>query len=163
MDPVESRRYVPVSRRGADVLYAWLTATLLSGIPSTLYSIATGGNVLEATRAAGAMLVPPDSSLPKLLLAAAVAHATISFFWAAVLTAVLPRRHTVVYAVIAAMLIAVLDLRVIAPAYFHEVAALPFWPQFADHVMWGACVGVVLELRRTWRDRDNQRDDAPAL
>ncbi|MGE5522396.1 MAG: hypothetical protein ACM3SS_01680 [Rhodospirillaceae bacterium] len=99
------------------------------------------------------MLVAPDSPLPKILAAAAVAHAAISLMWAAVLTAVLPRRHTVLYAVIAAMLIAVLDLRVIAPAYFHDVAALPFWPQFVDHLMWGACVGFVLRWR-TRRDRD---------
>ena len=58
----------------------------------------------EATRAAGAMLIPATSSTAVLLL-------------------------------------------------FPEVAALAFWPQMADHLMWGACVGVVLQVR--WK-RDAQ-------
>ncbi len=69
----------------------------------------------EATRAAGAMLIPATSS--------------------------------------AAAAIGLLDLRVIAPLFFPEVAALAFWPQMADHLMWGACVGVVLQVR--WK-RDAQ-------
>jgi hypothetical protein len=52
-------------------------------------------------------------------------------------------------AVVAAALIAMLDLRVIAPSWFPEVAVLPFWPQFADHLMWGLSVGVALRWR--WR------------
>ena len=45
---------------------------------------------------------------------------------------------------LAAAVIAMVDLRLIAPKFFPEVAALPFWPQFAHHVMWGACFGFVL-------------------
>jgi hypothetical protein len=42
--------------------------------------------------------------------------------------------------------IAVLDLRIIA-LLFDEVYALPFWPQFADHLAWGLTVGAVLKWR----------------
>ncbi|HYC48201.1 MAG TPA: hypothetical protein VED01_22230 [Burkholderiales bacterium] len=141
-----------MSRRGSDLLYAWIAATLLSGIPSTVHALVTGGDPLEATRAAGAMLAPAQSALPKLLLAAALVHATVSLFWAAVLLAVLPRRHVVLWAILAAALIGVLDLRIIAPVFFPEVAALSFWPQFADHVMWGACIGVTLAFRYKRRE-----------
>ena len=131
-----------------DLVWAWLAATVLSGVPSTLYLLGTGGDVTEPTRAAGAMVISPASSFPALLGAAAVAHSTISFFWAALLTVVLPYRRTALWAIVAAMLIAVLDLRLIAPLWFPEVAALAFWPQFADHVMWGASLGIALEWRR---------------
>lgn len=124
-------------------LYAWLLATLLSGIPSTLYALLTGGDVMEATRAAGAMAGRPDS-----LVAAALVHFAVSAFWALVLWRLLPDRHTALWAVLASAAIALLDLKVIAPAFFPEVAALAFWPQFADHLMWGACYSVGLSLAR---------------
>jgi len=84
-------------------LYAWLLATLLSGIPSTAYALLTGGDAMEATRAAGAMVGRPDS-----VLAAAAVHLAVSTFW--------------------------------------SVAALAFWPQFADHLAWGAFYSVGLSL-----------------
>lgn len=83
------------------------------------------------------------------LAAAAVVHSSITLFWAAILAASLPRRHAFGGAVVASAAIAVLDLRVIAPAAFPQVYSLPFWPQFADHLAWGACVGAVLAWR--WR------------
>jgi hypothetical protein len=104
---------------------------------------------MEATRAAGAMLILPSSGLAALVLAAAVVHTAVSFFWAAILVFILPRRHVIVWATVAAALIAWLDLRVIAPAFFAEVAALEFGPQVADHLMWGASLGWVLSRR--WR------------
>jgi hypothetical protein len=125
------------------IFYAWLAATLLSGIPSTLYALATGGDPLQATRAAAAMF--PLSG--RLFADAALVHGAVSLFWAAILFFVLPRRHTVAWAIGAALLIGVLDLRVIAPRFFPEVAALQFWPQMADHLMWGACFGLVLQKK----------------
>jgi hypothetical protein len=51
--------------------------------------------------------------------------------------------------VVAALLvIGVLDLRLISPLFFPEVAALEFWPQMTDHLMWGLCFGGVLRLRQ---------------
>jgi hypothetical protein len=82
------------------------------------------------------------------LLDAALVHASVSLFWAAILAFTLPRRHTTAWSVAAAALIGVLDLRIIAPRFFPDVAALELWPQMADHLMWGACFGLVLELRQ---------------
>ncbi|MGQ0654420.1 MAG: hypothetical protein ACT4P4_19500 [Betaproteobacteria bacterium] len=128
-------------------------ATLTSGLPSTVHALVTGGDVTEPTRAAAAMLIRADSPLPHLVAAAAVAHSAISLFWAAILTYTLPWRYTVAWAVGAAATIALLDLRVIAPFMFAEVARLPFWPQFADHLMWGASLGATLTWRRGARGR----------
>lgn len=133
-------------RASHELLWAWLAATLLSGLPSTGWAFLTGGDPLEATRAAGAMLLPREIETPPLLLAAALVHSLVSLFWALVLWLALPRRHVVLSALTASAAIAVLDLRVIAPAFFPEVAALEFWPQFADHLAWGASYGVTRAL-----------------
>jgi hypothetical protein len=125
------------------LFFAWLLATLFSGIPSTLYALLTGGDPLEATRAAGAMISMPDS-----IGAAAVVHASVSLFWALLLWLVLPYRNTALWALAASAAIAVLDLKMIAPVFFPEVAALDFWPQVADHLMWGACVGLAFQYGR---------------
>ena len=138
-------------RTKRELLYAWLLATLLSGIPSTVYALLTGGDPLEATQAAAAMLLRSESSLIKLLLAATLVHAAVSLFWSVVLWLALPDRRTILWALLASAAIALVDLRVIAPAFFPEVAALAFWPQFADHLMWGACVGLALEKGRRAR------------
>ena len=144
-----------MKRDRESVLLDWLiagsVATVLSGIPSTLYSVLTGADVAEPTRAAGAMLIAANSSDPQLFIAAAVVHIAVSFFWAGVLIFVLPRTFAVTGCVLAALLIGLLDLRVIAPYFYPEVARLPFLPQMADHLMWGACLGLI--LRRRWRRR----------
>lgn len=129
------------------LFHAWLAATLLSGIPSTAYALITGGDALEATRAAGAMLLPGENSSAKLFAAAALVHGLVSLFWATLLWLLLPYRHTVLWALAASVAIALIDLRLIAPAFFPEVAALELWPQLADHLMWGACCGLGLSLR----------------
>ena len=134
------------SRR--DIFWAWLSATLLSGVPSTLYALVTGGDVLEATRAAGAMALPADTALPQLLIAAGCVHAVVSLFWAVVLAFILPYRAVMAWAIVASGLIAIVDLRMIAPQFFPEVAKLAFWPQFADHLAWGASFGIALQLRQ---------------
>lgn len=134
-----------------DLLLAWLAATVLSGLPSTLYAWATGADLLEATRAAGAMLAPGASDTVTLVAAAAVVHPAVSLFWTLVFAALLPRRHLLLWALLGAAAVAWLDLRVIAPRLFPAVAALPFWPQFADHLMWGALLGGTLQLRARGR------------
>ena len=114
-------------RTSADLLRAWLAATLLSGIPSTLWAFAAGADPLEATRAAGQMLLPHETSTAKLVAAAAVVHPAVSLFWSVVLWRTLPRRATLEWAMLAAVLIGLLDLKVIAPAFFPAVAALEFY------------------------------------
>jgi hypothetical protein len=132
----------------SDVVIAAAAAALLSGIPSTLYAWLSGGDVLEATRAAGAMLIPPQSGTAPLFAAAAVVHIAITLFWAALLAWLLPRQHIFWGAVAASAVIAMIDLRLIARLWFPEVYALAFWPQFADHIAWGATLGAVLAYRR---------------
>jgi hypothetical protein len=94
------------------------------------------------------MLLPAETSTGKLIAAAAVVHPVVSAFWALILWRVLPRRATLEWALLAAVLIALLDLRLIAPLFFPRVAALDFWSQMADHLMWGAAFGIALDWRR---------------
>jgi hypothetical protein len=131
-----------------DLVLAWLTATVFSGAPSTLHALLTGADPLEATRAAGAMLLPASAGTPALVAAAAVVHPAVSVFWTLVFAVALPRSHVLAWAVVGSAAVALLDLRVIAPLLFPSVAALPFWPQFADHLAWGALLGGVLEVRQ---------------
>jgi hypothetical protein len=126
-------------------------ATLLSGIPSTVHALVTGRDVTAATRAAGAMLIAPAASLPALFAAAALVHVCVSFFWAAILIRVLPRKAVLVWAILASAAIGWLDLRLIATAFFPEVARLEVAPQIADHLMWGATLGVTLVWLRRHR------------
>jgi hypothetical protein len=126
-------------------------ATLLSGIPSTVYALVTGRDVTAATRAAGAMLIAPAASLPALFAAAALMHVCVSFFWAAIVIRVLPRSAVVPWAIAAAAAIGWIDLRLIAPLFFPEVAELEVAPQIADHLMWGASLGVTLARLRRYR------------
>jgi hypothetical protein len=122
---------------------AWLVATLFSGAPSTLYALATGGDPLQATFAAGQMLI--DSASPSALIAAAaLVHGAVSAFWALVVGRLLPPRHTALWAIVLSAAIGLLDLCLIAPRWFPGIAALAFWPQMADHLMWGACLGGTL-------------------
>ncbi|HKO67903.1 MAG TPA: hypothetical protein VJU53_08870 [Burkholderiaceae bacterium] len=130
-----------------DALVAGAFAALLSGIPSTLYAWATGGDVMEATRAAGAMLIPATSAERELVIAAAIVHINVSLFWTAVLVVLLPHRHIFIGSIVALAFIAILDLRVIGQL-FPEIRALSFWPQFADHLAFGAVLGGVLAYRR---------------
>jgi hypothetical protein len=138
------------SRR--ELAWAWLVATALSGAPSTLWALATGSDIGEATWAAGAMLIPADSPQPALFAAAGLVHGTVSAFWTLVAGALLPRRHTTWWALLLAASIGALDLRLIAPAFFPSVAALAFWPQMADHLMWGACLGGTLQWLAAHQD-----------
>ncbi len=130
-----------------DLSYAWLVATVFSGLPSTLHALLTGADPLEATRAAGAMLVPGTIDTATLVTAAGIMHPAVSLFWTAVFGRLLPARHVALWAVAGSAAVALLDLRVIAPLAFPSVAALPFWPQFADHLMWGALLGGTLQAR----------------
>lgn len=97
------------------------------------------------------MLLPHETSTGKLLATAAVVHPAVSLLWSVVLWRMLPRRAALEWAMLAAVLIGLLDLRVIAPAFFPAVAALDFWPQMADHFAWGAVFGFTLQRRSRGR------------
>ena len=131
-----------------DGLAAGAVAALLSGAPSTLHALATRTSPLEATRAAGTLLAPSRTSSPTVLLLAAVpVHLALSFGWALLLAAVLPRRRTVAWGTLAGLAIAALDLGVIGRRY-PAIRALAPVPQVLDHVAYGATVGAVLSRRR---------------
>jgi len=130
-----------------DLLVAWLVATVFSGVPSTAVALLTGADPLEATRAAGRMLLPHATGTPMLFAAAAIVHPAVSLFWTGVFARFLPRRHVALWATLGAAAVALLDLRVIAPLLFPSVAALAFWPQFADHLAWGVLLGGTLQAR----------------
>ncbi|GAA0211520.1 hypothetical protein GCM10010492_06670 [Saccharothrix mutabilis subsp. mutabilis] len=112
---------------------AWLAASTLSGVPSTVHALVTGGDALAATRAAGALLGRP--SVPR----GVAAHVGVSAFWTVVLAGVDARRPLgVTGGAVAGLAIAALDPGVVrVPA----VRALPAVPQWLDHVAFGALVG----------------------
>ena len=116
---------------------------MFSGLPSTVWMLATGGNLLTSTEAAGTMLAPRTSSRFTLVVAGAVAHLGLSFGWAQVLARVLPRRHAMATGVVAGAGIAALDLGVVGRR-FPAVRRLPAAPQVLDHLAYGAIVGAVL-------------------
>lgn len=131
-----------------DVLVAAAVAGVLSGAPSTAHALATGRSPLAAAWAAGVLLGRPS------LVRGAVAHAAISIVWTAILAAALPRRTDPVAGAAegagAGLAIAALDLGVIGrrvPA----IRELPAAPQVADHLAFGALVGLVLARRQARR------------
>lgn len=130
-----------------DGAVAGAVAGVVSGAPSTVHAALTGRPLLGATEAAGTLLAPRTASRPRLLAAAALAHAGLSLGWGAVLAATLPRRRTVAAGAVAGLVIAALDLGTVGrrrPA----IRALPLAPQVADHVAFGAAVGSVVARRR---------------
>ena len=121
-------------------------AALPSGLPSTLHALATGRDPLEATKAAGSLLLRQETRTLPLVAAAVPAHLALSLGWGVVLAAVL-RRPTPVRGALAGLAIASLDLGVIGRR-FPRIRVLPLAPQVADHLVYGAVVGAVLRGRR---------------
>ncbi len=129
-------------------LVAGALAGVLGGIPSTVYLLATGGDLFASLNALAAMVNANELPILARLAVAGGVHFAVSFGWAGVLVALLPRRAPILGALVSSALIAVLDLILIAPRFFAEVAALAFMPQLADHLAWGLTVGAVLRARR---------------
>jgi len=130
-------------RPARDAVRAGLIAAIVSGAPSTLHAVATGRDPLEATYAAGSILLPGETRHGRLLAAAVPVHLTISVGWALVLASVLPRRRTTLWGAGAGLAIAALDLGLVGRR-FERIRALPLLPQIADHIAYGAIVGAVL-------------------
>jgi hypothetical protein len=103
---------------------AGLVAAVVSGAPSTAYALAAGRDPLEATKAAGALVVGDGATGWAQVVAAAPVHVAISLFWAAVLERALPRRHRAAYGAAA-------------------TRRLPLFPRLADHARFGAVVGAL--------------------
>ena len=131
-----------------DAVVSGAVAGVLSGAPSTVWTLARRGDLLESTAAAGTLLLGEDASRRSLIVAGAVAHSAISLWWGFVLSRALPRRHIFVAGAAAGLGIAALDLGVIARRY-PRIRALPRAPQVADHVAFGVSAAAV--LARRWR------------
>jgi hypothetical protein len=122
---------------------AALVAGVLSGAPSTLHALVTGGDVLAATRAAGTLL-PGRRDRPG-VVAGAIAHGAVTVWWVGVLAVVSRGRRLGPWrGALAGAAIAALDLGVIAPRRAPAIVALPQAPQWADHLAFGALVGATL-------------------
>lgn len=136
-------RAVPEPYRcGLRLVVAGTTAATLSGLPSTVHALATGGDLLASTRAAGTLL-PFRANRPG-VAAGVAAHVTVSATWFTVLAAVNRRRKLgLAGGCTAGLLIAALDLE-IAGRRYPAIRALPRLPQWLDHVAFGAVAGTLL-------------------
>src|SRR3954465_888866 len=128
-----------------DVVAAGLAGAALSGVPSTLVTLARGEDVLDGARAAGAILRPRETRTPVLLAAALPVHLALSIGWAAAIAA-LPRRNALT-GLAAGLAIAALDLGLIGRR-IPAIRALPQGRQWADHAAYGLTVGQCLRERR---------------
>lgn len=127
-----------------DALAAGGWAAVLGGAPSTLWALATGRDPLEATRAAGSLLLPRETRTLPLLAAAVPVHLALSLGWALVLDRA--RVRGAVPGAAAGLAIAAVDLGVVGRR-FPRIRALPAAPQVADHVLYGTIVGAALASR----------------
>jgi hypothetical protein len=133
-----------------DAVAAGLAGAACSAIPSTVWSLARGEDVLDGARAAGAMVLPHERRTAVLVAIAAPVHFAISLGWAAVMAAALPRGGGPARGVVGGMAIATLDLALIGRR-IPSIAALPQGRQWADHAAYGLAVGLVLRARRSRR------------
>lgn len=129
-------------------IVAGAVAGLVSGAPSTVHAVVTGGDFLAATEAAGSMVLPNETSRTKLILAAIPVHAAISLGWGVVLAKLLPRKGTVLWGAAAGGAIAALDLGVFG-GRFPRIRQLPATPQVLDHILYGAVAGALLRRLAT--------------
>jgi hypothetical protein len=120
---------------------AGAVAAVLSGAPSTMHALVTGRDPLEATLAAGSILLPGETRRARLLAAALPVHLTLSLGWAIVLDRAGVRSARA--GAVAGLAIAAVDLA-LPGRRFPRVRALPPAPQLADHVAFGAIVGRLL-------------------
>jgi len=131
-----------------NVIRAAVISGVMSGVPSTAWALARRGDPLEATWAAGRMVLPDAEPGVPLLGAAGVAHGVLTVVWTAVLARTLPRgtrtRRALAGAAagcaIAALDLGVAHLRRDDPR-FAPVARLAVGPQVADHIAFGALAG----------------------
>jgi hypothetical protein len=145
------------NRGPLDIVRAAAIAALVSGAPSTAHAVVSGRSPFAALRAAAA-LVPAGARRSGVAEAGAglAVHAAISLGWTAVLATVLPSRGTVLWGAVAGGAIAALDLGVVGRR-IPAIAELPTVPQVADHVVFGATVGLVFSRTAARRGSGGSR------
>jgi hypothetical protein len=141
-----------MGRSRGGLVRAAFVAAVVSGAPSTIHALATGRDPLEATIAAGSIVLPDETDPATLLIAAVPLHLAISLWWTAVLARVLPRKGAVLWGAAYGALIGLFDLKVIGRRY-PRLAALPFVPQMLDHALFGAVARYQLSNRDQLRLR----------
>ena len=131
------------------VLRAARDAAVLSGIPSTAWALRRGRDPLEATKAAGRIVLPDTTRTVPLLIAGAGVHAALSLGWTVVVARTLPRdagrAQTALHGALMGGAIAALDLglaRVVRHPRLRAIRELPLGPQVADHVAFGVIAAV---------------------
>jgi hypothetical protein len=127
-----------------DALAAGAWAAALSGAPSTLHALTTRRDPLEATKAAGSILLPRETRTVPLVLAAGLVHLALSFGWALVLARAGVRGP--LRGAASGLVVAAVDLGLVGRR-FPRVRALPQMPQVADHLAYGAVLGAALARR----------------
>jgi hypothetical protein len=145
--PVDHDRKLALERLGAGnaVVKAGLAGAVVSGLPSTVVTLARRESLLDGARAAGAIVLPRETRTPVLLAAAVPVHLGLSLGWAAAI-ARLPR-HGAMFGVLAGLAIAAVDLGLIGRR-IPAIRALPQKRQWADHVAYGLSVSWVLNRTR---------------
>lgn len=128
-------------------LQAGFVAALVSGAPSTVYSFVARRDPLEATMAAGSMVLPSEQRRAHLVGAAISVHFALSTFWGVVLASLLSGRRPLAAGTLAGLVIGGIDLLVIGRR-FPRIQALPTLPQFADHIAFGVTVAGMLKRSR---------------
>ena len=134
------------AQRVPDVVLAGLAAAVLSGAPSTLAALLRGRDPLEATYAAGSLLLPRERRRERLLLAAVPVHLALSLVWTFILARALPRPPRRPLGALAGLAIAGADLGLVGRR-FPRIRTLPLAPQLADHALFGIVVAEVLRRR----------------
>ena len=102
------------------MLTGGFVAAVGGGVLSTLWSLATGADVLASTLAVGTMVLPVASPHWALVAAAAVVHLTLSVAFAAPVVAMLPPVCAIPVAMLTAVAIGLVNLRVVAPGGFPQ-------------------------------------------
>jgi hypothetical protein len=100
-----------------DGLRAAVPATLLSEFPSTVYALLARRDSLEASVAAGSILIPREQRTDRLLVAAIPVHIILSAAWAVVLGGALPRKRPILKGTIAGLAISAIDLGIVGRRY----------------------------------------------
>jgi hypothetical protein len=126
------------------VVAAGLAGAALSGVPSTVVTLARGEDLIDGVRAAGAIVLPRETRTPVLVAAAVPVHLALSLGWAAVLDAA---DAGPLGGLAFGLAIAALDLGVIGRR-IPAIRALPQGRQWADHAAYGLVVGQWLRRRR---------------
>jgi hypothetical protein len=106
-----------------------------------------GRDPLEATLAAGSLLLPHERRRGRLLAAAVPVHLGLSLGWAVVLARALPRGAGAGSGALAGLAIAALDLGLVG-GRFPRIRSLPLGPQVADHAVYGTAVAALLRRHR---------------